>query len=421
VVFFDDYANTLIVGPTMRPITDRLRISREKLAYIVDSTAAPIASVVPISTWIGFEIGLIAAAFTQLDLPYNAYGAFVSSILFRFYPLLALVFGFTIAFSCRDFGPMLKAERRASDTGKVVGDTDTPLSDFDEHKLAPPKKAPRRAVNALLPVFTVIVVTVIGLVSTGSAAVDRAAHPELGDWLREVFKNTDSYRALLWASLSGVAVALALPLAQGILKMRQATEAMVHGFRAMLMALIVLLLAWSLGDVCAELHTADYLVVLLSGKMIPQLLPAVVFILSAATAFATGSSWGAMGILMPLVIPISHGMSLDAGYAVGQDTYYLLLLGTISSVLAGSVWGDHCSPISDTTILSSMGSGCDHIAHVRTQMPYALTVGVVAILVGDLPTAFGLSPWISLLLGSAVVVGIVLKFGRRSDWSPPDD
>ena len=419
LIFFDDYANTLIVGSTMRPITDRLRISREKLAYIVDSTAAPIASIVPISTWIGFEIGLIAAAFTQLDLPFNAYGAFISSILFRFYPLLALVFGFTVAVSCRDFGPMLHAERRASESGKVIADGDVPLSDFDENKLTPPEGAPRRAINALLPISTVIVVTVLGLFLTGNAVVDRSEFPLFTQWLREVFSNSNSYQALLWASLAGVGVALLLPLAQRIISVREATAAMVQGFRAMMMAIIVLVLAWSLGDICGQLHTADFLVEQLSGTMPPQLVPAIVFLLSAATAFATGSSWGAMGILMPLVIPICHGMSVSAGYAVTSDTYYVLLLGTISSVLAGSVWGDHCSPISDTTILSSMGSGCDHIAHVRTQMPYALTVGVVAILVGDLPTAFGLSPWLSLLLGSAIVVGIVWRFGRRSDWQQP--
>jgi Na+/H+ antiporter NhaC len=416
LIFFDDYANTLIVGSTMRPITDRLRISREKLAYIVDSTAAPIASIVPISTWIGFEVGLIAAAFTQLDLPYNAYSAFIGSIAYRFYPLLALVFGFAVAFSCRDFGPMLEAEKRASNSGSVLGETDIPLSDFDQSVLSPPDGTPRRAINALIPVSMVIAVTVIGLFVTGAAEVERADFPHTSEWLREVFSNADSFRSLLWASFFGVATALVLPLAQRILTVREATAAMVHGFRAMLLALVVLLLAWSLGDACGRLHTADYLVELLSGTMAPQLVPALVFVLSAATAFATGSSWGSMGILMPLVIPICHGMSTTAGYAVGGETYYLLLLGTISSVLAGSVWGDHCSPISDTTILSSMGSGCDHIAHVRTQMPYALTVGVIAILVGDLPTAFGMSPWLSLIIGSAVIIGFVRLVGTRSDW-----
>lgn len=412
LVFFDDYANTLIVGSTMRPITDRLRISREKLAYIVDSTAAPVASLVPISTWIGFEVGLIAAAFTQLDLPYNAYVAFVGSIPYRFYPILALVLGFTIAYTRRDFGPMLKAERRAAKTGELIANGDTPLADYDGGRLSPPEDTPKRAYNALLPILTVIALTLVGLFATGSAAARRADYPTAFKWLQDVFSNADSTRALLWASLAGVTVALLLALAQRILTVKQATSAMVQGFGSMLLALVVLILAWSLGSVCAELHTADYLVELSQGVVSPSWLPVMVFLLSAATAFATGTSWGTMGILMPLVIPIAHGLSIESGMAVTDDRFYLLLLGTISGVLAGSVWGDHCSPISDTTILSSMASGCDHIAHVRTQMPYAITVGVVAMLLGDIPSAYGLNPWISIVIGSGVLIGIVLWRGK---------
>ncbi len=416
LIFFDDYANTLIVGSTMRPITDRLRISREKLAYIVDSTAAPIASLIPISTWIGFEVGLIAAAFTALELPFNPYQAFVASIPFRFYPILALVLGFTIAFTCRDFGPMLRAERRASDTGALVGADDTPLADYDNGQLTPPEGAPRRAANALVPILTVIGVTLVGLYATGSAGLVRGDYPNAFKWLQDVFSNADSYRSLLWASLAGAAIALVLSVAQRILTVREATAAMVQGFRSMLLALAVLVLAWSLGSVCKELHTADYLVDLSSGVISPFLLPVLIFLLSAGTSFATGTSWGTMGILMPLVIPIANGLALEVGLTPTDDAFYLLLLGTISSVLAGSVWGDHCSPISDTTILSSMASGCDHIAHVRTQAPYAIAAGVVAMLVGDIPAAYGLSPWISLLLGSALLVGLVLWRGKPSAW-----
>ena len=191
---------------------------------------------------------------------------------------------------------------------------------------------------------------------------------------------------------------------------------MVQGFNSMLLALVVLILAWSLGSVCGELHTADYLVELSQGVVSVHWLPVLVFLLSAATAFATGTSWGTMGILMPLVIRIAHGLALESGLALSDDSFYVLLLGTISGVLAGSVWGDHCSPISDTTILSSMASGCDHIAHVRTQMPYALSVGVVAMLLGDIPSAYGLSPWISILAGSALIVGLVFWRGKPSAY-----
>ncbi len=419
VMFFDDYANTLIVGSTMRPLTDRLRISREKLAYIVDSTAAPVASVVPISTWIGFEIGLISAAFGQLGIEgdYNAYGALVASIAYRFYPVFALVLGFTIAFSCRDLGPMLKAERRASDKGRLVAEGDTPLALAATDALAPPAGKPLRARNALLPIATVVAVTLAGLYVTGAAAAaERAAHPSTFAWLREVFEKSNSFSALLWASLAGVLVAVGLAVGQRILTVRESMQAMVEGFRSMLLAFVVLLLAWSIGAVCEQLHTADFVVGLTHGVLSPHLVPVLVFLASAGISFATGTSWGTMAILMPLVIPVVHGLATGEGHAVGSTAYTTFLLGTISSVLAGSVWGDHCSPISDTTILSSMASGCDHLAHVRTQLPYALAIGVLGMLVGDLPTAYGLPAWVSLLVGSTLIVAGVLWLGRRSDW-----
>jgi Na+/H+ antiporter NhaC len=418
LIFFDDYANTLIVGSTMRPITDRLRISREKLAYIVDSTAAPVASVFPISTWIGFEVGLIAAAFTQLGIPFNPYVTFIESIPYRFYPIFALVLGFAIAFTCRDFGPMLRAELRASETGDVVAPGDKPLGDYSSGALTPPADKPRRARNAVLPILTVIGVAIGGMYVSGAAALNRADYPATTTWLREVFSNASSLDSLLWASLAAVLVALALALGQRILSVTEAMDAAVEGFKSMLLAVCVLVLAWGIGKITGDLHTADYVVGITRDVLSPYWLPVLIFVASAAISFATGTSWGTMAILMPLVIPIAHRLSLTTGSAVGTEMYHVLILGTVSSVLAGSVWGDHCSPISDTTILSSMGAGCDHIAHVRTQMPYALVIGVVGMLVGDIPTAYGLSPWISLAVGTAVIVGGVLLFGKRSDWQP---
>ncbi|MEM7481664.1 MAG: Na+/H+ antiporter NhaC family protein [Acidobacteriota bacterium] len=418
LVFFDDYANTLIVGSTMRPVSDRLKISREKLAYMVDSTAAPIASIMPISTWIGFEVGLIGAALASLNVDLNPYSLFVGSIPYRFYPILALVLGFYIAFSGRDLGPMLKAERRARRDGRVLAEGDTPLADYGTESVEPPKDIPYRAANALAPILTVILVTFGGLWMSGigSLAADgtsRADHPALGAWMREVFAAADPYATLLWSSLAGLLVALALPLTQRLLSLKEAMGAVVEGFKSMLLALIVLVLAWSIGQVCTDLHTADYLVRLTEGTLSPVWLPALVFVLSAAVAFATGSSWGSMGILVPLVIPIVHGVAINAGHSVGEGTYVHLLVGSISSVLAGSVWGDHCSPISDTTILSSIAAGSDHIAHVRTQLPYALGVGIVSILVGDILSAFGVSPWICMVLGAAIVLGVVRWRGQR--------
>ncbi len=407
LVFFDDYANTLIVGPTMRPITDKLKVSREKLAYIVDSAAAPVVCLFPISTWVGFEIGLIGAAFEQLELPYDAYTFFVQTIPYRFYPIFALVLVATLAISRFDFGPMRKAEQRARDHGLVLAENAAPIADYNSKEVEPPAHIPKRATNAILPILTVIAVTLFGLYVTGS---DGLAEDQLS--IREILANADSTRALLWASLSGVMIALILPMAQRLLSIRQAMGAMMAGFKAMFMALVVLVLAWSLAAICSRLHTADYLVGIAGDSVTPVWLPALTFVLSAAVAFATGSSWGTMGILEPLVIPICHSLSMAAGHEIGGDSYTLYMLASIASVLGGSIWGDHCSPISDTTILSSMATGCDHIAHVRTQLPYALSVGLFGILVGSIPAAFGLPVWISVLGGSLLVIGVVAGLGR---------
>jgi Na+/H+ antiporter NhaC len=341
----------------------------------------------------------------------------VQTIPYRFYPLLALVLGFTIAASGRDLGPMLAAERRAAATGELLRAGDTPLADYRSETLEPPAGIPLRATNAVLPIAAVVAVTVWGLYHTGSAALAGEPGAAAGGLarLRDVFSNADSFTTLLWAAMAGLVVAVVLPLAQRLLTVRQSMEATMEGFKAMLLALVVLVLAWSIGSVCSELHTADWVVRITQGVLAPQWLPVLVFLISAAVSFATGTSWGTMGILIPLVVPIAHGLSTGHGHPAGDPTYMIVLLGTVSSVLAGSVWGDHCSPISDTTILSSTASGADHIAHVRTQLPYALGVGVLGMLVGDLPSAFGLSPWISLAVGSGVIVGVVLWLGKKSD------
>jgi Na+/H+ antiporter NhaC len=195
------------------------------------------------------------------------------------------------------------------------------------------------------------------------------------------------------------------------MKLAKTMEAWIKGMNSMLLAIIILILAWSIGSVTEELHTADYLVQLLRGVLSPFLLPALTFVIAASVAFSTGTSWATMAILMPLVIPLTHTLTIDAELAADQGSG--ILLGVISSVLAGAVFGDHCSPISDTTILSSMSSACDHIDHVRTQLPYALIAAFVGILIGDLPTAYGFSPWFSLVLGTGVILAVLLLFGRK--------
>ena len=413
IIFFDDYSNTLIVGPTMRPLTDRLRISREKLAYIVDSTAAPVASIALISGWIGVEVGLIGDALESVNLPYEPYVIFVQSIQYRFYPVLALIFVLMVILTDRDYGPMLKAELRARREGKVIGDNARPASDFDAEVLSPIEGRPRHWYNAIVPIVVMGAVTIVGMYTTGREAVLSAGDTDLG--LSNVFGNGDSYLALIWASFSACAVAFVMSLVQRVLSLKEAIEAWTAGMKAMLFAFVILVLAWSLGSITLDIHTAAYLVDLLTGNLDPRLLPVIVFVLCALISFATGTSWGTMAIMMPVVVPLAVALSTEGGHS--ESTTYTILLGAVSSVLAGSVWGDHCSPISDTTILSSMATSCDHIDHVRTQIPYALAVGFVGMLVGDIPTAYGLPPWISIVVGSAVLLAILYLFGQRED--PP--
>lgn len=400
-IFFDDYANTLVVGNTMRPVTDKLRISREKLAYIVDSTAAPIACLAFVTTWIGYEVGLIGTAIDQIPLiDASPYGIFLNSILYSFYPVLTIIMVLSVAYFGRDFGPMLHAERRARSTGAVVRpDSSVEASDELDPATVPDPEKPERAINAILPVAVLIGGVIVGLIVTGE-----------GSSVRDIIGSSDSYKALMWASLASVLVAGSLSVFQRITTLEQTVEAWFGGLKSMLFAMIILVMAWTLSDLTNVLHTADYLVEILGGAINPGILPAIVFVLAAATAFATGSSWGTMGILMPLVVPLTWAIMVENG--IGDTSHYYLLYSSISSILAGSVWGDHCSPISDTTILSSLASGCDHIDHVRTQLPYALFTGAAAIVLGSIPTGFGLPWWVSMFVGISVVIMVVKMLGK---------
>jgi Na+/H+ antiporter NhaC len=409
-IFFDDYANTLIVGNTMRPITDRLKISREKLSYVVDSTAAPVVSLAVISTWIGYEVGLIGDSFAALGITQSPYLAFIKSIPFRFYPIFALVLGFAIAMSGRDFGPMLKAETRARTLGKPSSDKAVPLADFDSPTLSPDEGVKARWYNAAVPILTVIVVTLVGLYVSGKAAVEPSQEKAASFY--EIVGQADTYASLMWASFLGCLAAILLAVGQRILSLKRAMEAWLSGIRSMLLAIIILILAWSIGAVCYELHTADFVVKSVSGSLSPFMVPAVTFLVSAAVSFATGTSWGTMAIIMPIAVPLSYKLSLQAGLDPNQQ--HVILMGGISSVLAGAVFGDHCSPISDTTIMSSMASACDHVDHVKTQLPYALLAGLTGIVIGDIPSAFGLSPWMSLFAGAVIILLFLRLFARRA-------
>ena len=440
-IFFDDYANTLIVGNTMRSVTDRFKISREKLAYIVDSTAAPVSAIAFITTWIGAELGYIDDGMKMIALETNLtpYAIFLKSLKYSYYPVLTLCFILILIYFKREYGAMWHAEKRARSTGQVSSASVPEEDEPNMEDLSPVKNAPLRWANAAIPVLTVIFGTMYGLVDTGMSAlyqelqglnisgltdswasvwrnmnlVEPGANLNLFSKLGLLIGNSDSYVALLWASLSGVLIAIILTVGQRIMRLFDTMHWMVTGFKTMMPALIILTLAWSLAICTVELHTADFLSSALAGNLSPFLIPAIIFILAAFIAFSTGSSWSTMAILYPIAIPTTYAVATAAG--VSPEVTLELLLNVIATVLAASVLGDHCSPISDTTILSSLASDCNHIDHVRTQLPYALTVGAVAIICVTLAAYLNggaIVNFVLLLAGLGVLVIVVLKFGK---------
>ncbi|RME24943.1 MAG: Na+/H+ antiporter NhaC family protein [Deltaproteobacteria bacterium] len=393
IVFFDDYANCLVVGTAMRPLCDRLRISREKLAYLVDSTAAPMATVALVSTWIGYEVGLMEQALEARGVQGSAYAFFLAGLPYRFYPLYALAFAGLVAATGRDFGPMLAAERRAV-AAPAPADA--------------PSTHPGLALVALLPIAALVLVTGGSLWVQGVAAVGSDAR------LFEIIGGADGYDAMVQGSIASATLALLASTVvgfgrDGIHAAARATRSAVQGMAELFEALVVLFLAWALGSTIGDLHTADWILDVLGGGVPPWALPTLTFLVSAAIAFATGTSFGTMAVVMPLALPLGLEGVADAATA-GPIAF-----ATGAAVLSGATWGDHCSPISDTTVLSSTGAGCDHARHVGTQLPYAIAAGVVAVVLGTLPAGLGLSAWLVLPLGVVGCWAIIRLVGRRSD------
>ncbi|MDQ2177553.1 Na+/H+ antiporter NhaC family protein [Marinifilum sp. D714] len=411
LIFFDDYANTLVVGNTMRPVTDKLKVSREKLAYIVDSTAAPVASIAMITTWIGIELSYIQSATVQINIDESPYSIFLNSLPTRFYPFFTLFFILMIVIMKKDFGPMFKAEQRAKSEAKYSEINEHSNDEIENIEISP--EIPTRWYNAGIPVMVVIFGTFAGLIYTGwNGDIWDDSTISFGTKLSHIIGASDSYLALLWSSISAVLIAASLSIGQRILSLKKTIDALVKGFKTMLTAILILILAWALADITKDLHTADFISkILIATEVPPEFLPTFTFILSALIAFSTGSSWGTMAILYPLILPASWALCHSAGMGdvESMNIFYI----TVSAILAGSVLGDHCSPISDTTILSSLASSCNHIEHVRTQLPYALTVGSIAIIFGLLPAAYGISSWILIPLGFITLFLIVKFIGKR--------
>lgn len=413
LVFFDDYANSLIVGPIMRPVSDKMNISRERLAFIIDATAAPIAGLAIISTWIGLEVGLINDAFSGIGLNNDAFGIFLQTIPYRFYNILILAFVIITIILAKDFGPMRKAEIKAKQSD--FNNLDTKHNDSIQSELEPKVGVKLSIWNAIIPIGTLIVTSLIFFYYSGYTSIVNGDNIELQNlmvkspWsflsIKEAFSSADASVALFQSAIISSIVAILMAVSKKIFKVSEAIEIWIDGMKSLLMTAVILILAWSLSSVIKDLGTAKFLVTLLSGSMPAFLLPSVIFILGSIISFSTGTAYGTMGILMPLAIPLAHSINPDISFIVIST----------SAVLTGAIFGDHCSPISDTTILSSMGAGCNHIDHVKTQMPYALFVASITVLFGYIPAGLGISIYIVIPISIiAIFIGVQL-FGKKVD------
>ena len=417
-VFFDDYANSLIVGPIMRPITDKFKVSREKLAFIIDATAAPIAGLAVISTWVGLEISLIKQGYELIGITnVNAFSIFVETMPYRFYNLFMLFFIVCTAFMGREFAGMLKAERRARAGELHPRRGGAMIEDIEDKTLEPKENIKLQSSNAVIPLLVLILGAFVSFYFSGLGALEgealesAKAHPLTFHTFQATFGAADASVALFQSALLATVVAIFMAVYRKILTVREAIETWGKGWKTMITTIIILLLAWSLSSVIKELGTSRYLVDLLSQSTPKIVLPAAIFMLGSFISFSTGTSYGTMGILMPLAIPLASAVGMHSG--LEGDALHAYMIVNISAVRTGAIFGDHCSPISDTTILSSMGAGCNHIDHVQTQMPYALAVCAISIFAGYFPIALGLSIWIVLPLGLLVTALVVRFVGQR--------
>ncbi|MBM7648557.1 Na+/H+ antiporter NhaC [Bacillus ectoiniformans] len=395
IIFIDDYFNALAVGQISRPITDRQRISRSKLAYIIDSTSAPVCVVSPISSWGAYIIGIIGTILVSHEVTqYTAFSAFLQIIPMNFYVWVALGLVFLSAYMQFDFGPMKKHEMHTIQTGEVHP---TDREAAGELKDDLPVSSKGTVGDLLWPIIALIVGTVAAMLWTGSQAVEGEVT------ILKIFESTDVAKSLLYGGLFGLLVSVIMFLRQSMVFKGVDTgiffTGVWEGIKSMLPAVYILFFAWTIVALIGELETGKYLAGLVEkSNMDIAFLPVVLFLVAGVMAFSTGTSWGSFGILLPIAGEIAASTDIS------------LLLPAMAAVLAGAVFGDHCSPISDTTILSSTGAGSNHIDHVLTQTPYALLAAAIAA-IGFVVIGFTGNAWISLAVSLALLVAtaFVLK------------
>lgn len=409
IIFIDDYFNSLAVGTVMRPIADKNKVSRAKLAWVLDSTAAPVCILVPISSWVITVMSIVKGSEGFDTFGITEFSFFIKAVPYNIYAILTLIMVVTIILTNRDFGPMKRSQRLAEE-GKLFNPAfgDAP----GEVEIVTSGRAGKaKVIDMLLPIIILIASALIMFpVTTYLASIDGESITTLGQaaasmTLGDAFNNTDASMALWYAVIITVAFTYVYYLCRGLFKIKEASEALINGIKSMVPALVILVMAWSIGTIIKSapedggLGLAAFLSEVVVGGGFPlALVPAIVFILSALIAFATGTSWGTFAIMIPIVMPIAVGLAASKGFGDAESLNATLIC--VSAVLGGAVFGDHASPISDTTILSSTGAGCPHLEHVATQLPYAMTVAACSF-IGFLVGGFTLSvvaAWITALI-----------------------
>lgn len=404
LMFFDDYANSAIVGSVMKDLSDRMSISREKLSYIVDSTAAPVATL-GLSNWVAFQLGMIQEGYDLAGITENAPSAFatyIQSIPYNVYSIFAIVMVGLIVLTQRDFGEMLDAERRAWQTGRVIREDATPMQAI-ETELGDPNAEKPMLRSFAVPVVSLVVVSITGALVSGYSP---------GTGIIEILDGASWGAALLWGAFAMVLSALAVGFYYDLFDLDEGVGTVIDGFSIMLTAVTILVLAWAISAVAEALGTGEYVATVAQGIVSPALLPVVVLFTAAFIAFSMGSSWATMGVLTPIAISVAWQLT-------GTSDIMPVIVG---AVFSGAIFGDHTSPISDTTVLSATFSGADLIDHVRTQFYYAATVVLVTTVCFLLYGYLGFSPLSFLPVGFALLVGLVYVFSeidaRRKEVAP---
>lgn len=362
LIFVESSISVLTVGALYRPLFDRMRISREKLAYLADSSSAPSCILIPFNAWGAYIMGLLAAQ--GFDAPFTT---LFRAFPYNFYPLLAIGMVLFVILRQKDFGPMRKAELRVRQEGKLMSDTAQPVVDTEITMLETKPGAPPRAINMLLPLLIMIGMMPVMLVYTGWNQVEAGASLPFAHRAFSAIGQGSGSTAVLVAVITALLGAMLLYRAQNIMKSGEMISLALKGIGGLMPLALLMLLAFAISNVCRTLGTGVYIAEVSRAWLSPGLVPAIVFAVSCTIAFSTGTSWGTFAIMIPIAVPMAQALGTDVHLA-------------IAAALGGGIFGDHCSPISDTTILSSMASATDHIDHVKTQLPYALVPGTLTFL-----------------------------------------